>query len=148
MQGALSDAQRFAYLIKRSPDVLRHQYLYEMVKSTQIQLAFPSKPTHGGQPYKAYVGGQDEAVKLFACGSVNPCAAAYLPMMSGGGPLTLRRLLGHASLVMTMEYAHFSSGHLNEEGVESVGYCSIAMKGPDGASKRLSVVADTYHFCD
>ena len=49
-----------ANLVKRSPDALRQQYLNGMVKSRQIQLAFPSKPTHERQAYKAYIGGQDE----------------------------------------------------------------------------------------
>lgn len=49
-----------ANLVKRSPDALRQQYLNGMVKSRQIQLAFPSKPTHERQAYKAHIGGQDE----------------------------------------------------------------------------------------
>lgn len=35
-------------------------------------------------------------------------------MMRGGDILTLQRVLGHASLAMTMKYAHFSPGHLAE----------------------------------
>ncbi|MGP4922761.1 RNA-binding domain-containing protein, partial [Pseudomonas lundensis] len=49
-----------ANLVKRSPDALRQQYLNGMVKSRQIQLAFPTKPTHEKQAYKAHAGGQDE----------------------------------------------------------------------------------------
>jgi len=35
-------------------------------------------------------------------------------MMNGGDILTLQRVLGQASLAMTMKYAHFSPGHLAE----------------------------------
>jgi len=35
-------------------------------------------------------------------------------MMQGGNLTTLSKLLGHASLAMTMRYAHFSKGHLKE----------------------------------
>ena len=42
-----------AELLGRSPDALRQQYLNGMVKSRQIQLAFPSKPTHIRQAYRA-----------------------------------------------------------------------------------------------
>ncbi|MEJ1226521.1 tyrosine-type recombinase/integrase [Pseudomonas sp. CCNWLW56] len=35
-------------------------------------------------------------------------------MTKGGDILTLQRVLGHASLAMTMKYAHFSPGHLAE----------------------------------
>ncbi len=45
-----------ARLVKRSPDALRQQYLNGMVRSRQIQLAFPTKPTHERQAYKACSG--------------------------------------------------------------------------------------------
>lgn len=35
-------------------------------------------------------------------------------MMAGGGVLTLKEILGHASLAMTMRYAHLSPEHLQE----------------------------------
>ncbi|MGY2237585.1 tyrosine-type recombinase/integrase [Pseudomonas gingeri] len=35
-------------------------------------------------------------------------------MMNGGDILTLQRVLGHASLAMTMKCAHFSPGHMAE----------------------------------
>ena len=34
--------------------------------------------------------------------------------MRGGSLTTLQKLLGHASLAMTMRYAHLSKGHLTE----------------------------------
>ena len=45
-----------ARLVNRSPDALRQQYLNGMVKARQIQLAFPTKPTHERQAYKACPG--------------------------------------------------------------------------------------------
>lgn len=44
-----------AQLVARSPDALRQQYLNGMVKARQVQLAFPTKPTHERQAYKASV---------------------------------------------------------------------------------------------
>nr|WP_256243890.1 tyrosine-type recombinase/integrase [Pseudomonas sp. MIACH] len=35
-------------------------------------------------------------------------------MKSGGDILTLQRVLGHATLAMTIKYAHFSPGHMAE----------------------------------
>lgn len=35
-------------------------------------------------------------------------------MSKGGDILTLQRVLGHATLAMTMKYAHFSPGHRAE----------------------------------
>ncbi|MBU3058692.1 AlbA family DNA-binding domain-containing protein [Pseudomonas indica] len=42
-----------ARLVERNPDALRQQYLNEMVRHRQIQLAFPSRPTHERQAYRA-----------------------------------------------------------------------------------------------
>lgn len=46
-----------AALLSRSPDALRQQYLNGMVRSRQIQLAFPSTPTHLRQAYKTSSAG-------------------------------------------------------------------------------------------
>ena len=35
--------------------------------------------------------------------------------MRGGSPAALQTLLGHATLAMTMRYAHLSQGHLRDE---------------------------------
>ena len=43
-----------ASLLNRSPDALRQQYLNGMVKNKTMRLAFPSKPTHERQAYKAH----------------------------------------------------------------------------------------------
>lgn len=50
-----------AGLVNRSPDALRQQHLNSMVKSRQIQLAFPTKPTHERQAYKTSVEDSGEA---------------------------------------------------------------------------------------
>jgi len=34
--------------------------------------------------------------------------------MNGGNLLTLQKILGHQSIVMTMRYAHLAPEHLNE----------------------------------
>ncbi|MEN0104817.1 MAG: RNA-binding domain-containing protein [Pseudomonas sp.] len=49
-----------AELLGRSADALRQQYLNAMVKKRQIQLAFPSKPTHILQAYKATRSGTSD----------------------------------------------------------------------------------------
>jgi integrase len=36
-------------------------------------------------------------------------------MMRGGSVTALQQILGHASLTMTMKYAHLSPGHLRDE---------------------------------
>lgn len=45
-------------------------------------------------------------------GAIHTFASHY--MAKGGDILTLQRVLGHASLAMTMKHAHFSPGHLAE----------------------------------
>lgn len=42
-----------AALVKRNPDSLRQQFMSKMVRAGLIGLAFPSKPTHERQAYKA-----------------------------------------------------------------------------------------------
>lgn len=42
-----------AELVCRNPDGLRQQYLSKMVKSGEMRLAFPTKPTHEKQAYRA-----------------------------------------------------------------------------------------------
>jgi site-specific recombinase XerD len=70
-----------------------------------------------GACYKRF-GESAEAVKLkLPAGQMthvlrHTFASHY--MMNGGDILTLQRVLGHASLAMTMKYAHFSPGHLAE----------------------------------
>lgn len=45
-----------AELVRRNPDGLRQQYLSKMVRSAEMRLAFPTKPTHERQAYRAAVG--------------------------------------------------------------------------------------------
>jgi hypothetical protein len=45
-----------AQLVKRNPDGLRQQYLSKMVRTGTMILAFPSKPTHEKQAYRAAEG--------------------------------------------------------------------------------------------
>lgn len=79
---------------------------------TQIKAALPF-----GDCYKKFEASVD-AVKLdLPAGQLthvlrHTFASHY--MMNGGDILTLQRVLGHASLAMTMKYAHFSPGHLAE----------------------------------
>ncbi|MEO8488498.1 tyrosine-type recombinase/integrase [Pseudomonas sp.] len=78
----------------------------------QIRAAMPF-----GYCYKRF-GESVEAVKLdLPAGQLthvlrHTFASHY--MMNGGDIITLQRVLGHASLIMTMKYAHFSPGHLAE----------------------------------
>lgn len=45
-----------AELVCRNPDALRQQYLSRMVKEGKMTLAFPTKPTHEKQAYRAVEG--------------------------------------------------------------------------------------------
>lgn len=49
-----------AELLNRNPDSLRQQYLSKMVRSGQMLLAFPTKPTHERQAYRAATGASSE----------------------------------------------------------------------------------------
>lgn len=49
-----------AELVSRNPDGLRQQYLSKMVRSGEMVLAFPTKPTHERQAYKAASGNAEE----------------------------------------------------------------------------------------
>lgn len=42
-----------AQLVSRNPDGMRQQYMSKMVKSGDLVLAFPTKPTHEKQAYRA-----------------------------------------------------------------------------------------------
>lgn len=49
-----------AELVSRNPDGLRQQYLSKMVKRGEMRLAFPTKPTHEKQAYRAATGREGE----------------------------------------------------------------------------------------
>jgi ATP-dependent DNA helicase RecG len=51
----------FAALVKRNPDSLRQQYLSPMVRAGLLVMAFPSKPTHEKQAYRAAAGASPES---------------------------------------------------------------------------------------
>jgi len=42
-----------AQLVSRNPDGMRQQFMTKMVKSGDLVLAFPTKPTHEKQAYRA-----------------------------------------------------------------------------------------------
>ena len=49
-----------AELVNRNPDGLRQQYLSKMVRTGEMVLAFPTKPTHEKQAYRAAEGSTPE----------------------------------------------------------------------------------------
>ena len=49
-----------AELVNRHPDGLRQQYLSKMVRDGRMVLAFPTKPTHERQAYRAADGTTQE----------------------------------------------------------------------------------------
>ena len=45
-----------AVLVSRNPNALRQHYLNDLLKSGRLELAFPTKPTHEKQAYRAAQG--------------------------------------------------------------------------------------------
>ncbi len=54
----------FAALVQRNSDSLRQQYLSPMVKAGLLVMAFPSKPTHEKQAYRAASDTAEESTSL------------------------------------------------------------------------------------
>ena len=52
-QGQYLTLSVLAQLVNRNPDGLRQQYLSKMVRAESMALAFPTKPTHEKQAYRA-----------------------------------------------------------------------------------------------
>lgn len=49
-------------------------------------------------------------------------------MMNGGDILSLQKMLGHSSLIMTMRYSHLSADHLMEAMRYASNYSDLKLK--------------------